>query len=310
MKYIRYVLKTKKYYFSCSILSMLIIMILLLFSKYWKRTTETLKTFEQCSSNVIAYDSSADTRDCFANFERKVRASLIKEEGESLNVFIYQFMENVVYTDKTIVNPQNVLFGNFEVLDKNEIAIPYSISEKYSLEIGDNIFIGDKSCTIKYIFRDVFQVYEVNYSMSQTIVLVGVNTIVNSNIVNYCNFNPEETVHQQLYNLNSIRNSLYKQKTAFIICISFLSILCVLTFSMFRRKEEIRAFRNYRFSGGNGTLFKLLLVEMIFIIPSILISCCIGIIAAVSISLIILIVIATIIGWLANLIFCFNRILR
>ena len=74
-------------------MTILFLVISFAFANVWARTTETLKTFNQCSANTIAYDASPDIKDSFANYERNVRVSLSEEDGASLNVFVYQFLD-------------------------------------------------------------------------------------------------------------------------------------------------------------------------------------------------------------------------
>ena len=310
MKRIGYILKTKNYYITCLILTILFLVISLAFTKVWTRTTETLKTFNQCSANTIAYDTIPDTKDSFANFERNVRVSLTEEEGESVNVYVYQFLENINYTDKTIVNFQNIVSGDFTVLGINEIAIPNSVAKQYNLSVGDSIFVDGKSCELKFVFRDIYQIYDVNFSISQTVVLVGTNTVVGADVVNYCNFDPAETVHQQMRNLNPIRKNLSSQRTVYLVSISLLTFVCSLIMSLFRRKEEVKAFRNYRFSGGRTTIFKLLLVELMYIVPCALITFGFGMIMSISTTLITIIYAVAVLSWLINLCILSSRVLR
>ncbi len=311
MKRIGYILKTKNYYLTCLILTILYLIISFSFSNYWMRTSETLKTFNQCSASIIAYDTIADTKDSFANYERNVRVALREEDGESFNVFAYQFLENTRYSDKTIINSKNVIFGDFKVLETNEIAIPNSIAKQYHLQVGDRVFVAGKKCELKFIFRDVYQIYEVNYSISQTIVLLGINTIENDiEIVNYCNFDPAETMHQQLRNLNPIRNKLVVQRMVYFINISLIIAICSLIVMLFRRKEEIRSFRNYRFSGGKLIIVKLLLIELIYIIPCLLLFYGLGMLMSISITLLIIICIIAIVSWSINLCVLSSRIMR
>ena len=301
MRHIGYILKTKHYYITCLILTFLFLAISLAFTNVWTRTTETLKTFNQCSANTIAYDAVPDITDSFANYERNARVSLSEEEGESLNVFVYQFLENTNYTDKSIVNSQNVVFEGFNVLNANEIAIPISIAKQHDLSVGDNIFVNGESCEIKFIFRDVYQIYDVNFSISQTVVLVGINTVGSADVVNYCNFNPAETVHQQMRSLNPIRKNLSSQRAVYLISISILTIACSFIMTLFRRKEEVKAFRNYRLSGGRATLRELLLVELMFIMPCILVVFGIGYLMSVSITLLTSVCVVAVLGWIMNL---------
>lgn len=310
MKHIGYILKIKSYYITCFILTVLLLVISLAFANAWTRTTETLKTFNQCSANIIAYDTLSDTKDSFANYERNARVSLTEEDGASFNVFVYQFLEDTIYTDKTIVNSRNIVAGTFKILQVNEIAVPNSIAKQYHLAVGDNIFVDGKSCEIKFIYRDIYQIYTANFSIAQTVVFVGVNTIPQKDVVNYCNFDPAETVHQQLRNINTIRKNLSSQSAVYLISISILTITCSLIMTLFRRKKEVKAFRTYRLSGGRATLRELLLVELMFILPCILVVFGIGYLMSVSITLLTSVCVVAVLGWIVNLGILCLRVVR
>ena len=149
-----------------------------------------------------------------------------------------------------------------------------------------------------------------NFSISQTVVLVGINTVVGADVVNYCNFDPAETVHQQMRNLNPIRKNLSSQRTVYLISISLLTVVCSFIMSLFRRKEEVKAFKNYRFSGGGTTIFKLLLVELMYIVPCALITFGFGMIMSISTTLITIIYAVAVLSWLINLCILSSRVLR
>ena len=71
--------------------------------------------------------------------------------------------------------------------------------------------------------------------------------------------------------------------------------------TLFRRKEEVKAFRNYRLSGGRATLRELLLVELMFILPCILVGFGIGYLMSVSITLLTSVCVVAVLGWIVNL---------
>ena len=310
MKFLGYILKTKSFYITCLILAFLYCCISIAFLGTWDRTVDTLKTFNQCTAGIIAYDKIPDVKDSFANYERNAIISLTNEEGESLNVYAYEFLDNVEYTDKSIFNKSNTKIGEFSVLRQNEIALPESIVIKYNLSLEDTIYVNGEACLLKFIFRDVYQVFDVNFSISQTVALVGANTIDNAEIANYCNFDPAETVHQQLRNINPIRKSLQSQKTLCIIASTVLTIMCSLFVFLFRKRDEARAFRSYRFSGGKQQLLNLILVELFFILPSSLLTILASVAFSVPLSLLIVICLSGIAAWVYNLINLQLRISR
>ena len=80
--------------------------------------------------------------------------------------------------------------------------------------------------------------------------------------------------------------------------------------SLFRRKEDVKAFRNYRFSGGRTTIFKLLLVELMYIVPCALITFGFGMIMSISTTLITIIYAVAVLSWLINLCILSSRVLR
>ena len=310
MKFLGYILKTKSFYVMCLILSCLYCFISLAFSGTWDRATETLKTFDQCTAGIIAYDKIPDVKDSFANYERNAIISLTSEEGESLNVFAYEFLDEVEYTDKSIFNEENTTIGKFSVLNKNEIALPESIVSRYDLNLEDIIYVNGEACLLKFVYRDVYQVFDANFSISQTVALVGINTIDDVEIANYCNFDPAETVHQQLRNINPLRKSLQSQKTLCIIASAALTVMCSLFVFIFRKREEVRAFRSYRFSGGKLATLHLFLVELLFILPSILLTITASSILGVSFALLMIICLSGISAWMCNLISLQLRVSR
>ena len=190
------------------------------------------------------------------------------------------------------------------------MAVPISVAQQYNLAVGDNIFVDGKSCEIKFIYRDIYQIYTANFSIAQTVVFVGVNTIPQKDVVNYCNFDPAETVHQQLRNINTIRKNLSSQRAVYLISISILTIACSFIMTLFRRKEEVKAFRNYRLSGGRATLRELLLVELMFILPCVLVVFGIGYLTSVSITLLTSVGVVAVLGWIVNLGILCLRVVR
>lgn len=309
MKHVGYILKTKSYYITCLILIVVFLIVSVVFANTWARIDETLTTFNQCSANVIAYDPISDTKDSFANFERGVSVSLTGEDGEVFNVFVYQFLEDTTYTDKTIVNTENTLFGEFQILSANEIALPISIAKQYDLSLGDAVFVGKKECQLKYIYRDIYQIFDANFSSSQTVAFVGIGTIDEMFVKNYCNFDPSDGMHQQLRTLNQARKRLAVQKMAHLISVSLLSIAITWIVSTFRRKEEIKTFRNYRFAGGRSPLMQLIAVELMFLIPHVLINAIVGLVCF-STSWIVLLCGTALLGWLLNLLIVAIRVWR
>ncbi len=309
MKNIRYLLKTKNYYVSCLVLIVLYLIIILSFSRFWSRTLDTYQTFNQFSSDSVAYDQFSEESDSFANFENSVFVSLTNKEGEGLNVIAYQFLENTNYTNNSIFNNSNIIKNEFQVLEKNEIAIPKSIANQYDLNVQDYIYVNGNKCEIKFIYRDVYQVFSVDYSVKQTIVLIGIDTLDLNKAINYCNFDPDQTMHSKIYTFNPIRKQLITHIFLYSIICVILTSLVTFVLTIFRRKDEVRTFRNLRYCGTKNIFFKLLAVELMYIIPSLLIVSIISILFNVS-SLLILMIISGIIGWMINMIILTCRIMR
>ena len=310
MKQIKYILKTKSYYLTCLLLIVILLAITFSFSGQWIRTTETLRTFNNFSADNIAYDRLPDVKDSFANFERNITVSKKQEEGEGINAFVYQFLDNSIYTNKSIINSSNIVKGEFKILERNEIAVPQSIAKNYKLNLEDIIYVDQKPCKIKFIFKDIYQIFTVNFSKSQTIVFVGEGTIDLKNVASYCNFDPAATVHQKMYNINEIRNNLFIQSIIYVIILSVLSIFSTIFISFFRRKEEIKTYKNYRYAGGNNLFYNLFVIESIFIIPCIILYLIIGKLCFISSTLLILMSIASLLGWFINYIIIMIKILR
>lgn len=267
MKYFRYILKTKKYYITVLVLSVVCIAIALCFSSAWNNVADARKTYSNCTASVVAYDSIPEEADSYANFESNVKVALQQGDGITLNVLVYQFLEDTEYTSNSIVNEDNVLYGDYSVLQYGEIAIPESVSEKYNLNIGDTLYVDSLECEIKYIYRDIYLIYEVEFYNSQTVVFTGIDTVSLEARENYCVFQPSGVIHNRIESLSDVRAELISMQAVYAAGVIVLTALVGLLILLTRRRNEAIAFKRLKLSGEKNLLSKIAAVELGYAIP-------------------------------------------
>ena len=271
MKYVGYILKTKLFYISIAVYSMLCIAFLLCFQQIGARTIDAAATFDKFTSTMIAYDPFCEESDSYADYSDSVIISLRNEEGESLNLRALQFLEKCQYTDYSIVNCKTVCAGKYSVLQKGEIAIPKSMASEYSLNINQHLYVDGQECVIKYLFEDIYQITAVDFSVKQTVAFLGVDTVDESKVVGYCNFNPSETMHQQIKSLTAVRKELSNRRVTLLVGESIVLLLTAFLVQIFRQKKEMLSLRRNRRSGEKNVLLDVFLIEITYTLPTVII---------------------------------------
>lgn len=271
MRYVGYILKTKLFYISITIYSMLCIVFLLCFQQIGARTIDAAVTFDKFTATMVAYDSFCEESDSYADYGDSVIISLRNEEGESLNLRTLQFLEKCQYTDYSVVNGKTVCSGKYSVLKKGEIAIPKSTASEYGLNLNQRLYVDGQECVIKYLFEDVYQITAVDFSVKQTVAFLGVDTVDESKLIGYCNFNPSETMHQQIKSLTAVRKGLNNRRIFLLVGESIVLLLTAFLVQIFRQEKEILSLKRNRRSGERNVLLDVLLIEIVYTLPTVII---------------------------------------
>ena len=310
MKYLSYVLKTKKYYVSVLVHTLLCIVVLFCFFAIGEKVFDAYDTFSSCTASAVAFDPYRENTDSFASFKDTVIVSLSQEEGEGLNVHTYQFLSDCDYTDKSILNENIVCEGQFYVLQKDEIALPKSIVEENKIAIGQNVYVGGVPCALKYVFEDVYQIVSADFSVKQTIAFVGVDTLKKNECVEYCNFDLSDGMHRQIKSITAVRKKLRVERDSIIGSVAVISIVLSLVNFIFRRKDEIASFKRNRCSGDLKTAINIALVESAFFIPVLAVTAICAVACKMNVLLLMSIILPTVAFWLITIVIMSVKVSR
>lgn len=267
MKYLGYVIKTKGFYIAIVIHSLLCIVVLLCLQSVGAKVVEANETFKKCSADIIGIDPFFEETDSYAILGDSVMISVRKEEGETLNLKAIQFLNGCKYSDASIVNEKNIYDGEYQILKKNEVALPKSVAKENNLVVNDIVYVDGVECTIKYLFEDIYQITAVDFSVKQTVALFGIDTIEIDETVEYYNFCPSDVMHRQMKSLSSVRKSLNVRKLFLVVGEIVLCMLFAIIIFLFRVKYEILSLKKNKNSGDGKTAVECVQVELGYGIP-------------------------------------------
>ena len=265
MRVLKYLFSNKRLYISCVFCSLLFVTVSLLSYKRFSFLKETREMLDGTSCRFIGYDSWTSESDSYAFYEDDVEVYLNDSES-LLNVVSIQFLEGTEYSDFSYVNPNNITDGTYRVLKENEVALPDSFKTLFHLDVSSKIYVNEKTCNVRYFFRDIWKIQEIYQGMGSQTILLGSNTITNKPS-SFVKFNPDDNVrHQDLYSVdNDLREPIHKQFFIF----SFLLVLIFFLFhSLFvqalKEKGLMKAFSKLIVDGDRPFIGKLFLGEFVF----------------------------------------------
>ena len=267
MKYLGYVIRTKRFYIAIVIHSLLLVIVLLCFQTVGTKVVEANETFKKCSADIIGIDPFYEESDSYAILDESVVISVSKEDGEALNLKAIQFLNGCKYTDASIINAKNICDGEYRVLKKNEIALPKSVAKENSLNVNNTVYVDGVECAIKYLYEDIYQITAVDFSVKQTVALVGVDTIEIDGQIEYYNFSPSDVMHRQMKSFSPVRKNLNGRTLLLIIGEVALCMLFATIISLFRTKDEILSLKRNKNSGDGRVVAECVQVEMGYGVP-------------------------------------------
>ena len=168
------VFNTKR--FSITFISKMILFVIigLLFSYFVSNSQSCIATYNNCEASYIAYDSRKFDENCYRYYGKDLHFNLSSGDSIRINCETYQFLDNVIYDNKSLINSKNVINGIYSILEPNQIAIPDYASHEYKVNIGDSLFLnGLFEYKIKYIFRNIGNIKEIKQNSTDVTIFIG-----------------------------------------------------------------------------------------------------------------------------------------
>ena len=263
MKNINYILKNIRVYIISIFITSIMLVAMSLFIDDFNINNKFYKSLKNTNLDFISYDILSEEKDSYEFFSNTLDVNF--ENSGLLNTYVYQLMEDVVYTNKSPINKNNLINSNDGILNSNEAAIPDYYQTKYKVKVGDYIYVNGEPIKIKLIFSDVDLIYDVNHKTTSKIIFIGANTIGEETSV-YANFDPSiETHHYQMKNINKVVNNIKSKldKTIFlVILLSFINGLFVLYFKF---KAQVKTLNIMRINGAKKIFLDIILIESTYL---------------------------------------------
>lgn len=266
MKNIKYLFSNVKIYLQLMTTIILTVLFLSIFVDNITLENSKFNVLNNSSCHFVAYDDWVEDNNCYKYYENNVDV-YFEDESNLLNVYILEFISGVEYDNFSLINEKNTVLGKYIELKPNEVALPISFKEEYNVSLNDNIFISKKECIIKFFYNDIYQIHKFDHTYNINTILVGNDTIDNSESL-FCKLNPtDDTYHFKLYNLQSTRNNI-KDNISLIhlICCGICFLINFIFLGMLKFKNETMMFKKSIISGERNIFIKSIVVEFIYLI--------------------------------------------
>lgn len=266
MSYVLKFLKTRLYWVSASFILILFLSISFIFNNFIQLRYDLVNAFDESTAKYVAYENRDMDKNSFYFFGKSDYINSPLGDSEILNVDIYQQRSGVVYDSDSLFQPHFML-------QKNEIAIPKSLANKFGLKKNDVLYMGETELKIAGIYNDVYGVYSIQYSTNTGTVILGESTLEPDNDVLFANFfEDDNATHSNVYILSSVRQHAFFELSVFLVAAALLMILSVIIIDKFKAKVEKIALARLYILGDNNILRNLTFVELFFIVIPVILS--------------------------------------
>lgn len=200
----------------------------------------SLQTWNNCSSSYIAFDSREFIDNCYYYYNKSVSINLNEGDSIRLNVEVYQFIAGKNYDEHSLLNSSNVEEGKYCDLKNNEIAIPKNIATKYKINVGDDLVVsGNKLYSVKYIFRDFYDIKKPSIYSTGNVVFIGGDEKLSNEFV-YAGFGTDTGVYNEIYTFGKAEKEFVKTIALNVFLISVISIITQIGIIIRFRKQELK----------------------------------------------------------------------
>ena len=235
------VFKTGKFCLSVLIEIMLFLVVGFLLSSPIKKFVGTIETFKNCDSSYVAYDSRKFENNCFIFHGENVKVNLSLGDSIRVKADVYQFLDDVNYDDKSIINKKNIVAGDYVNLVGNQIAISQRTMEKYNLNIGDYLYLNNSSkYEIVFVFEYIHNIKEPTIQYTGDVVFIGTSSENLSSDYKFAVFDNISKEYNEIFIFNKyihkIEITLYYYVGLTLLIYAIVQMTIILIF----RKQEIK----------------------------------------------------------------------
>lgn len=253
-------IKTKKFLLSFLFNAIILTLIGVSFSIPINQSFYSYETWNNCTSRYIAYDSRKFEKNYYYYYGDNVPVSLKSGDGILVKADVYQFIDEIVYDNGSLLNEKNVVDGRYSNLVNGEIAIPSTIADKYGLKIGDSLVLDDTlNFKVKYIFRNLYDIKEPSIANSENVVFIGYEKLLDAKYV-YAGFSSDTAVFNDVYTFAKAKSAFLKTLYIYIGITVVLALIAQMVIILIYRKQEKANLYKDLISGSKTSYFQSLII--------------------------------------------------
>ncbi len=267
-------IKTKKYIWSFLLNTLVLTLIGLSFSNPINKSFYSYETWCNCTSGYVAYDGRPFDKNYYYYYGDNVPLALSEGDGILVKADVYQFVDGAEYDEGSLLNKKNVVDGIYSALENNEIAIPETLASKYSLKLGDALYVRNSlKFKVQYIFRNLYNVKEASIVSDGNVVFVGFASPLSEKYV-YAGFSNETAVFNEVYPFSKAKSEFLKTAFTYLGIISILALMVELVLILiYRKQEKANLYKDLISGSKTGYYQSLIMVNLLLhILPALIAS--------------------------------------
>ena len=271
MKYLS-LFKSKKWWLLSTLICVFGIAVCFALDGLISKSYSGLRAWEDTESTYVAYDARVFENDCYLYYGKNLTFNLEKEkESVKLPSYCYQFLPDVSYGGKSLLNEKNVIQGRYAELGPGEMAIPLSLSRHYHKNVGDSFYLnGETPYTVKYVTRDFYAIKEASINSGETAIFVGFSATPLGQIESCAVFDNVSREYNKVVSFRPIRDGF---RRSFVIGIAAIFLLTLIL--VFYRKDKRATLNESSLSGDMSRVNKdLMVIDTFTIVIPFLIPVC------------------------------------
>lgn len=262
-------IKTKKYIVTLLINFLLLIIFGISISSLINEVFHAYQTFNNCESTYVAYDTRKFEKNYYYYYKNDIDI-LLKKNNILINAEVYQFINEVIYDNYSLLSSKNIALGSYSNLNNYEIAIPERIANKYKITINDSLFINKQTeYKIKYIFKDLYDIKHPSIYETDNVIFVGGDIPINSNYI-YAGFSNATASYNEIYTFSKAKKNLVNTLFLYIGLIVLLDVFVETCIALLYKKEEAKNLYKDLISGSKSLYYNSLFIInfMLHVLPS------------------------------------------
>ena len=201
---------------------------------------------------------------------------------DTVNAVCIQELLDVVYTEISPINTQNVLEGEYSRLKSGEVAVSAKVAETLNVTVGDEMCVSSMNgpivLTIKYVYEELYTLFDININKEVYSVMLSAEDTFAASGFSYLHYDNAANTYMAIYLRSNEIDSLGNTYAVLGIgvCIA-ISALASAMFWLLNRNVRMKAVKMRSYGWSRASVFAIQLYRIaLALVPALLLVALFG----------------------------------